>query len=741
MKDNSLRTLIVDDSEDDVLLVIRELIKGGYRPEYERVDSAPAMKNALKAKPWDIILCDYKMPSFSGPAAIALLKELNIDIPLIIVSGAITEATAVECLRLGARDYVMKSNLSRLCPAIARELEEAKGRSNQIRAEEALRKSEKLFKEITENSSDILMITDANGDIKYTSRSIERFTGYKPEEIIGKSAFAFVHPDDVERAMADYSKAILQDENILLHNGFRIIHKDGSEVYMDGLGKNLLNNPDIAGFVMNVRDVTESKRAEENLKREQERFRALAELSPDIIVLVDHDKKIIYENPAVETILGYKTADRIGWNVFDNLHARDLNFVTEAFNSLMSDQGSVSRKNEIRIRHHNGGWLTFEVVASPLKKDNVVEALIINLHDITERKQAQEALRESNKALHTLYSISDDIEKAKSVEEGLKLSADIMAQGFHYPKYARVRIIFGDKEFKNAELEERSLKISADIILRDKPVGRVEVYYPDDFPDKDEGPFTKGERMLLEAIAQRLSRFAERKTYEMERDVMVSELRQALAEIKQLSGLLPICSSCKKVRNDNGYWEQIEGYISNHSQAEFSHGICPECAEKMTASDDKQSQSGNTAEKVRVLFVDDEKDFRHLFIRQLKRMAKDLEFEFIEAPDAETALRMLKEEAKPSFMIIDYALPGIDGMELLKRIDSDYPVLYNVPRIMLSGYSGEQLKHEAQILRCEFFEKGLDMEQLCRQIYQYMKARLGLSSVNQEAPVNAPLLM
>jgi diguanylate cyclase (GGDEF)-like protein/PAS domain S-box-containing protein len=407
MKDKSLQTLIIDDSEDDVLLIIRELKRGGYDPVYERVETAEAMEKSLEDKQWDIILCDYKMPNFSAPSAISLLKKTNIDIPIIIISGAIGEETAVECMRLGARDYIMKGNFSRLCPAIARELEEAKVRNKQKQAEEALRKSEKLFKEITENSSDILIISDENGKINYSSRSVERFTGYKPEEIVGRSAFTFIHPDDLERAVDDYCKAILSKDNILIHNGFRIVHKDGSEVYMDGLGKNLLNNPDIAGFVMNIRDVTEQKRADEKLQQEQERFRALAELSPDIILLINREGIIIYENPALEKILGYNVEERIGRNAFENVHPDDLNIMTEAFNTLIKDQDSPAQKSEIRIRHSNGNWRTFEVAASNLKRGNVVEALIINLHDITERKKAEDALKASKRKYRELSMIDD----------------------------------------------------------------------------------------------------------------------------------------------------------------------------------------------------------------------------------------------------------------------------------------------------------------------------------------------
>jgi len=157
-------------------------------------------------------------------------------------------------------------------------------------AEEALKKSEEYFRALTENSSDIIIILDKKGTITYTSPSIERFCGYKPEELIGKSGFDFIKPVDLPRAIYDFSKAILTKETVT-PNTFRVRHKDGSERILDGLGKNLLDNPVIAGFVMNTRDITERKRAEE------ERARLLAELEAKnremeaFVYTISHDLK------------------------------------------------------------------------------------------------------------------------------------------------------------------------------------------------------------------------------------------------------------------------------------------------------------------------------------------------------------------------------------------------------------------------------------------------------------------
>ena len=134
-------------------------------------------------------------------------------------------------------------------------------------AYDKLQKSESFFKEITDNASDVIFITDRNGDIKYCSRSVERFLGYKPEELIGRSAFMLIHPDDRERAFNDYSEALLS-KNKAIPNAFRVLHKDGSERYFEGLGENLLDNPLVSGFIMNVYDGTARKRMEEELKRE-----------------------------------------------------------------------------------------------------------------------------------------------------------------------------------------------------------------------------------------------------------------------------------------------------------------------------------------------------------------------------------------------------------------------------------------------------------------------------------------
>jgi len=272
----------------------------------------------------------------------------------------------------------------------------------------ALRKSEKFFKEITENSSDMLVILDKDACIKYCSLSVERFTGYPSSELIGKKVFQFLHPDERKRAMKRFDKAVLENELTLTADGFRMIRKDGSEMYIEGLGKNLLNNPDIKGFIINVRDVTDQKKAEKKFHAEQERFRALTEQSSEVILLVNRDGKITYENPAIENALGFKPNERIGASAFNLVHPDDVKIVTNSFSILFEDKNASVQKAEVRLRHKDGSWKTFMAVASNLKHENNIEYAIVNLHDITERKMIEHALQESKQKYKEL-SIVDDL--------------------------------------------------------------------------------------------------------------------------------------------------------------------------------------------------------------------------------------------------------------------------------------------------------------------------------------------
>ncbi len=147
-----LRALVVEDSEDDAALLLRELRRGGYEPIWQRVDTSDAMKAALSRQVWDIVFADYAMPRFSAPSALTLLQQSGLDLPFIVVSGTVGEDVAVACMKAGAHDYLMKDNLARLVPALERELRDAEVRRAKKQAEADL---ERRVEELARSNAEL----------------------------------------------------------------------------------------------------------------------------------------------------------------------------------------------------------------------------------------------------------------------------------------------------------------------------------------------------------------------------------------------------------------------------------------------------------------------------------------------------------------------------------------------------------------------------------------------------------
>jgi CheY-like chemotaxis protein len=158
----TLRLLAIEDSEDDALLILREIRRGGYDPVFRRIDTPEAMKRSLDEKGWDVVISDYVMPRFSGLAALRILKESGLDLPFIIVSGNIGEDIAVGAMKAGAHDYILKGNLARLVPAIEREMRDAEVRRQRRTADEALKRAyEELEIKVVERTAELQDVNNA----------------------------------------------------------------------------------------------------------------------------------------------------------------------------------------------------------------------------------------------------------------------------------------------------------------------------------------------------------------------------------------------------------------------------------------------------------------------------------------------------------------------------------------------------------------------------------------------------
>lgn len=258
--DIPLRALILDDSEDDAQLLVREL-KRSYTLTYERVDSAAGMRAALADRQWDIILSDYSMPDFNALNALKVLHEAALDLPFIIVSGTIIEEEAVAALKAGAGDFIVKGRLSRLGPAIERELREAKNRAKRHRAEERLATT---LDTIIEGAQ----IIGFDWHYVYVNEAVAIRGRQSREALLGHTMMEVYPGIEHTELFTVLSRCMTSRVAVRMENEF--VYPDGSKNWFD-----LNIQPVPEGLFMLSHDISERKRAEANTRRQLDRLAAL----------------------------------------------------------------------------------------------------------------------------------------------------------------------------------------------------------------------------------------------------------------------------------------------------------------------------------------------------------------------------------------------------------------------------------------------------------------------------------
>ncbi len=262
----TLHLLILEDNPDDAELTVKELERNGFDVKWTRVDTEKAFRKALAQKP-DLILVDYSLPSFDGPAAIEVYRQLHLEIPIIIVSGTIGEEVAVECMKSGATDYVLKDNLSRLSPVVKRALEEIRIYRKSGQTEEALRESEDRYRVLFETAKDAIFVSDETGKFVDVNQAACEFLGYSREELLKLS------PKEIDADPTGYDAFIKVRNGLTDKLTFEInqMKKDGTYLPVEITG-NSFNEKGQQRALAIARDITERKKAEEEKKKIEARL-------------------------------------------------------------------------------------------------------------------------------------------------------------------------------------------------------------------------------------------------------------------------------------------------------------------------------------------------------------------------------------------------------------------------------------------------------------------------------------
>ncbi|MCC7357843.1 MAG: GAF domain-containing protein [Anaerolineales bacterium] len=270
-----LRVLVIEDQPDDAELVVRELRRAGYTLDWQRVDTPEAFEAALDPA-LDIILSDFALPRFNGMEALRRLQARGLDIPFILISGTIGEDLAVETMRLGATDYLIKDRLSRLASAVQAAIEGRRLRRQAAEAEQALRRNAARFQALIENGAEAIWLVDQRAGITYVSPATRRVLGYAPEEVLGRDSLSLVHPDDLPAVRVVFENLVVgQLPRALMQARLRTQRGDWgwTEVSFD----NQLRDPLVNALVVHLRDVTERVQRERELEAIARLNRAMRE--------------------------------------------------------------------------------------------------------------------------------------------------------------------------------------------------------------------------------------------------------------------------------------------------------------------------------------------------------------------------------------------------------------------------------------------------------------------------------
>ncbi|MDH3998808.1 MAG: PAS domain S-box protein [Desulfuromonadales bacterium] len=322
-----LRVLIVEDLDDDALLLIRCLEKGGYSIVHRRVDNAQHLIAALREKDWDLVLSDYNMPAFSGLEALNIVSCEHPDLPFIIVSGAIGEELAVSLVKAGAADYVMKHNLERLPTAVERALREAVDRSKYQQAQLQIKHSERKFRDLFEGAADAIFFYDLHGRILETNHVASERTGLERTGLLDSNMRQIMSAQDA----LDFDSCIaaVQQQGGWVHESC-LRSSDGALIPVE-VNSRLMEYMGEPAVLSLLRDISERKLAAERLKQAlqqaeeaRDNIDAILRSVIDGLIVVDRDRRIVMLNRKAEELLRVEQEHVAGRRIDESIAQKAL---------------------------------------------------------------------------------------------------------------------------------------------------------------------------------------------------------------------------------------------------------------------------------------------------------------------------------------------------------------------------------------------------------------------------------
>lgn len=434
-EEQKLRLLIVEDDPDDLVL-LQHMLLAVMPPSSVQLHAAGSVVRALarmQETAYDLLIVDYVLGDATGLDLLREAKRRSLDVPAIFVTGQGAEEVAVEAMKAGAADYLLKSRLSesslRLTIRYAINLHKKEKLLRQAR--HAIRKSEERFRALVENSSDVVSLLDALGTITYVSQSIRQVLGHAPEELAGKHLFHLLHPEDIPAAQQVISDCLNQP-GVPLKLEYRYRHRDGGWRHLEATTVNRLELPAVGGVVVNSRDITGRWEAElalrsahDGLQQTHQALHALFQASPLAIVEFDREANVVRRNPAARQLFAWDGEEIAGRPIAVEGNIRE-HFLA-LFERVLRRQRISGA--EVSSRRKDGAAIDISVYMAPLiSAAGQVTGAVALLADTSERKRSEQEIRRLNRALRALSRCNQALIHATDERELLQVVCRILVE-------------------------------------------------------------------------------------------------------------------------------------------------------------------------------------------------------------------------------------------------------------------------------------------------------------------------
>ncbi|MGA2142184.1 MAG: PAS domain S-box protein, partial [Brevinematales bacterium] len=384
--DKEIKVLILEDSQEDVELNLYELRKAGLIVSPVIAGNKADYIAAIEEFRPDVILADYNLPSYNGMEALAHIKNNNIKIPFILISGSIGEELAVEAVKKGATDYIMKQNLVRLPSSVKRALNDQEDRKKREAAEDALRKNEIKYRTLTENLPEIIARFDKDLLYIYVNQAVEKLTGLPPAAFLGKTHEL---TGMKEKSSAVWNREMLRVFQTSEPRAFEldIPSKEGIRHLSYLSVPEFDENQNVATILTVARDITESKKTEEKLNASEVRYRRLFESAKDGILILDAQTGVIKDvNQFLIKTLGYPLEELLGKTIWDIGTFKDI--ISNRNKFLELKRKEYVRYENLPLETADGRHVEVEFVSNVYLVDNM-KVVQCNIRDITERRRSE----------------------------------------------------------------------------------------------------------------------------------------------------------------------------------------------------------------------------------------------------------------------------------------------------------------------------------------------------------------